>query len=100
MAGLLRPDDVDTAELLKILDPWFEPLRTEAFHFGRPWLQREVRARSNPRSTASRLQRKVRVPAEHLLVQRVASGLLGVLTSLDATVAVRREAEQWIPRLS
>ena len=99
-SGLLRPDDVDAAELLRILDPWFEPLRTQEFHFGRPWLQHEVRVWSNPRSTASRLQRKVRVPTEHLLVQRVAFGLLGVLTSLDATVAVRREAEQWIPGLA
>jgi predicted unusual protein kinase regulating ubiquinone biosynthesis (AarF/ABC1/UbiB family) len=99
-SGLLRPDDVSAADLLKVLDPWFEPLRTEGFHFGRSWLQREARVWSNPRSTASRIQRKARVPAHHVLVQRVAFGLLGVLTSLNATVGIRAEAERWIPELA
>ena len=99
-AGLLRPGDIAATDLLQALDPWFEPVRTEQFHCDRDWLQKEVRVWSNPRSTASRLQRKARVPPRHLLVQRVAFGLLGVLTSLDATVAIRAEAERWIPDLA
>lgn len=97
---LLEPDAIAASSLLEVLDPWFEPLRSARFHFDRSWLQREVRVWSNPRSAAVRLQRRTRIPSHHLLVQRVASGLLGVLTSLDATVAVRAEAERWIPGLA
>jgi predicted unusual protein kinase regulating ubiquinone biosynthesis (AarF/ABC1/UbiB family) len=98
-AGLLDPDDAAAASLQAMLDPWFEPLRVERFRFERSWLRREARVWSNPRSAAARLMRKTRVPARHLLVQRVAFGLLGVLTSLDATVPVRAEAERWLPGL-
>ncbi len=97
---LLEPDAVTATSLLDPLDPWFAPLRSEQFHFDRTWLQHEGRVWSNPRNAASRLQRKARMPSRHLLVQRVAFGLLGVLTSLDATVAVRAEAELWIPELA
>lgn len=98
--GLIRPDATDSATLVALLGPWTEPLREVRFHFARPWLQREVRSWSHPRSAGARLQRSVRIPAQHLLVQRVALGLLGVLTSLDATVAARGEVERWIPGLA
>lgn len=96
-AALIAPDAIDPDPLLRIADPWIEPLRHERFHFRRSWLQNEVRRWSDPRSPGSRLQRKVRIPPEHMLVQRVAFGLLGVLTSLDATVPVRAEIDRSIP---
>lgn len=97
--GLINPADVDPDGLARILTPWMEPLRVPRFHFEREWLQRQVRDWSDPRSPGARLQRKVRIPARHLLVQRVAFGLLGVLTSLDATVEVASLAERWIEGL-
>jgi predicted unusual protein kinase regulating ubiquinone biosynthesis (AarF/ABC1/UbiB family) len=99
-AGLLEPGDLAAAPLLEIIDPWFEPLRHPTFHFERSWLRRRSVEWSTPTSPAGRLVRKTRVPAHHLLVQRVAFGLLGVLTSLDATVPVKAEAERWIPELT
>ena len=48
------------------------------------------------RGDGARLQRRLKVPARYLMIQRVAFGLLGVLTSLDATVALRTETERWI----
>ena len=98
-AGLFEPGDVDAAPLLETLDPWLEPLRGPHFHFERSWLRRQTVEWSNPTSPAGRLARRARVPSRHLLVQRVGFGLLGVLTSLEATVAVRAEAERWIPGL-
>lgn len=99
-ANLLSPGDVTPAALLDVLDPWFTPYRIARFHFDRAWLREQTLAWSNPRSVAARLLRKTRVPARHLLVQRVGFGLLGVLTSLDATVEVRAETENWIPELA
>ncbi len=98
--GVFAPGDVKPDVLLKLMDPWFAPLRVDRFHFERSWLQHEVRVWSDPRSRASRLQRRARIPTRHLLVQRVAFGLLGVLTSLDATVAVRAEMQRWLPGLT
>lgn len=98
-ANLIEPDTIDPLKLAQVLDPWMAPLRVEHFEFTRSWLLSHAKAWSDPRSDESRLQRKVRIPTRHLLVQRVAFGLLGVLTSLHATVPVRHEAETWIPQL-
>ena len=97
-SGLLAPGAVDARTLANVIDPWMDPLRSDRFHFTRSWLQPLARAWSDPRSAGAKLQRKVNIPAQHLLVQRVAFGLLGVLTSLDATVPVRAEVERWIAR--
>ncbi|MDT0276646.1 hypothetical protein [Blastococcus goldschmidtiae] len=37
------------------------------------------------------------MPPRHLLLQRVATGLAGVLCSPGATVAVDAEARRWLP---
>ncbi len=97
--GLIDADTIAPERLMSLFDPWMVPLREPRFHFGRAWLQQEVRTWSDPRGAGSRLQRKVHVPTHHLLVQRVAFGLLGVLTSLDSTVEVRSEMQRWIPSL-
>ncbi|MDQ6851744.1 MAG: hypothetical protein M3070_17750, partial [Actinomycetota bacterium] len=52
---------------------------------------------SDPRSPASRTQRKLNVSVPNLLVQRVTIGTVGVLCLLDATVPLRDEAATWLP---
>ena len=96
-AGLVRPGRVSPDALLDLLDPYLEPLRIRAYTFGRTWMQEQTRRASDPRSAVSRTQRQLRVPPRHLLVQRVAAGLLGVLCSLGATVAVDDEARRHLP---
>ncbi len=96
-AGLLRQGKVKPDALLALLDPYFEPLRRPTHTFSRPWMQEQTRRASDPRSAAARTQRGLSVPARHLLVQRVAAGLLGVLCSLGATVPMHDEAERWLP---
>ena len=95
--GLVRADRVDAAALLDLLGPYGAPLRTPTFCFERQWLQGQAWRTSDPRSAAARTQRYLSVPARHLLVQRVAAGLAGVLTLLRATVPVSTEVERWIP---
>ena len=96
-AGLLSPDQVTAEALLALLDPYLQPLRTPAYRFTRGWLQEQTRRASDPFGAAARTQRRLTVPPRHLLLQRVASGLVGVLCSLDATVAVDDEVRRWLP---
>lgn len=96
-AGLLAPDQVTEEALLALLDPYLQPLRSPAYRFTRAWLQEQTRRASDPFGAAARTQRRLTVPPRHLLLQRVASGLVGVLCSLGATVAVDGEVRRWLP---
>ncbi len=60
-------------------------------------MQEQTRLASDPFSAAARTQRRLTVPPRHLLLQRVAAGLAGVLCSLGATVAVDAEVRRWLP---
>jgi predicted unusual protein kinase regulating ubiquinone biosynthesis (AarF/ABC1/UbiB family) len=96
-AGLLRADQVSAQALLALLDPYLQPLRSPTFHCTRAWLQEQTRLASDPFSAAARTRRRLTIPPRHLLLQRVAAGLAGVLCSLDATVAVDAELRRWLP---
>jgi predicted unusual protein kinase regulating ubiquinone biosynthesis (AarF/ABC1/UbiB family) len=96
-AGLLPPHRVSAADLMALLDPYFEPLRAPAYRFTRAWLQEQTRRASDPFGAAARTQRRLTIPPRHLLLQRVATGLVGVLSSLDATVPVHDEIRRWLP---
>ncbi|WP_245817148.1 ABC1 kinase family protein [Geodermatophilus saharensis] len=96
-AGLLRPDQVPPQALLALLDPYLQPLRTDAYRFTRAWMQEQTRVVSDPFNAASKTQRRLTIPPRHLLLQRVAAGLAGVLCSLGATVAVDGEVRRWLP---
>ena len=95
--GMLAPSKVSADAFADLLGPYLEPLRTSEFRFTRAWMQEQTRRSSDPRSSASRTQRHLRIPAQHLLLQRVAVGLAGVLCSLGATVAVDAEVRRWLP---
>ena len=95
--GVLRPGTVTPGALQALLDPYLEPLRTPDHRFTRTWMQEQTRRASDPLSAAARTQRRLTIPPRHLLLQRVAAGLAGVLCSLGATVAVDAEARRWLP---
>jgi predicted unusual protein kinase regulating ubiquinone biosynthesis (AarF/ABC1/UbiB family) len=96
-AGLLRPDEVRADDLLGLLDPYLEPLRGPTYRFTRAWLQQQTWRASDPFGAVARTQRRLTVPPRHLLLLRVASGLVGVLCSLEATVPVDGEVRRWLP---
>jgi predicted unusual protein kinase regulating ubiquinone biosynthesis (AarF/ABC1/UbiB family) len=99
-SGLVPAGVVTAAALLDFVDPLVEPLRHEVFEFSRGWLRQLAARASNPRSSASRTQRRLRIPVQYLLVQRVAAGTAGVLCLLASTVPVRAEAARWLPELA
>jgi predicted unusual protein kinase regulating ubiquinone biosynthesis (AarF/ABC1/UbiB family) len=96
-AELLPPGAVTPDALLALLDPYLEPLRSPEYRFTRAWMQEQTRLVSDPFSAASRTQRRLTIPPRHLLLQRVAAGLAGVLCSLGTTVAVDGEVRRWLP---
>jgi predicted unusual protein kinase regulating ubiquinone biosynthesis (AarF/ABC1/UbiB family) len=96
-AGLLQPAAVTPDALMALLDRYLQPLRSPTYTFSRTWLQEQTRLASDPFSAASRTQRRLTVPPRHLLLQRVAVGMTGVLCSLGATVAVDGEIRRWLP---
>ncbi|MGY2082330.1 ABC1 kinase family protein [Blastococcus sp. SYSU DS0539] len=96
-AQLLRPDDVTLAALLGPLNPYLQPLRSPEYQFTRSWLQEQTRRDSDLLGAAQRIQRKLTIPPHYLLLQRVAEELVGVLCSLNATVAVDGELRRWLP---
>jgi predicted unusual protein kinase regulating ubiquinone biosynthesis (AarF/ABC1/UbiB family) len=93
----LAPEDLPPAALADLLGPYFAPLRVPAFAFTRGWLREQTRRVSDPFSEAARIQRRLIVPPRHLLLLRVVAGLVGVLCSLGATVAVDAEVRRWVP---
>src|SRR3954447_14019058 len=99
-AGLVPDGRVTPQALRDLLDPLLEPLRHDEFTFSRSWLRGQTTRFSDPRSSVSRTQRRLRAPIHHLLVQRVASGTTGVLCLLGATVHVANEAAKWLPGLN
>jgi len=96
VAGL-APQDLPPAALSALLGPYFAPLRAPAFRFTRDWLREQTRRVSDPFAAAARVQRRLSVPPRHLLLLRVVAGLVGVLCSLGATVAVDAEIGRWVP---
>jgi predicted unusual protein kinase regulating ubiquinone biosynthesis (AarF/ABC1/UbiB family) len=95
--GLVHDGEVTPEALLDLLDPVLEPLRHETFAFTPAWLRSLTTRFSDPRSAASRAQRKLHIPVRNLLVQRVAAGTTGVLCLLEARVPLRHEADTWLP---
>jgi predicted unusual protein kinase regulating ubiquinone biosynthesis (AarF/ABC1/UbiB family) len=93
----LAPQDLPPAALTDLLGPYFAPLRVPAFRFTRAWLREQTRRVSDPFAAAARVQRRLSVPPRHLMLQRVVAGLVGVLCSLGATVAVDPEVRRWVP---
>ena len=98
-SGLVHDAEVTPQELLALVDPLLEPLRHETFHFTAPWLRSLTARVSDPRSSASRAQRRLHLPVRNLLVQRVMAGTTGVLCLLEANVPLRGEAATWLPQL-
>ncbi len=97
VAAGLATRNLPPAALADLLDPYFAPLRVPAFRFTRGWLREQTRRVSDPFGAAARAQRRLSVPPRHLMLPRVVAGLVGVLCSLGATVAVDAEMRRWVP---
>jgi predicted unusual protein kinase regulating ubiquinone biosynthesis (AarF/ABC1/UbiB family) len=94
--GFLRPGIcVDLEALRAFLAPLAEPSSVETFKFSREWMRWEA-ARITDLS-ASNISRKFNVPPSYVLIHRVSTAGVGVLSQLECEGAFRAEVLRWVP---
>jgi predicted unusual protein kinase regulating ubiquinone biosynthesis (AarF/ABC1/UbiB family) len=96
--GFVRPgSSVDPDKLADYLAPFTTPAGHEVFTFSREWLRSQFARVNDPRNPEFGVALQLTMPPEHLFTHRVWLGCVGVLSQLEATVAVRPEIERWLP---
>lgn len=96
--GFIRPGkQLEVAKLADYLSPFTEPARHEVFTYSREWLRGEFGRINDPRNPDFAVALQMNMPAEQLFTHRVWLGLVGVLSGLNATVAVRPELVAHLP---
>ncbi|MCW2545519.1 MAG: transporter, ATP-binding protein, partial [Frankiales bacterium] len=96
--GMLVPDaPVSPADLADYCTSMSEPFRHETFTFTRSWLRSEAVKLANPRSSTHIAAKHLMLPAEYLMVHRVALGMVGLLCQLEATAPMRALEIRWSP---
>jgi predicted unusual protein kinase regulating ubiquinone biosynthesis (AarF/ABC1/UbiB family) len=96
--GFIRPGKhLEVRKLADYLAPFTEPARHERFTYSREWLRSNFGKINDPRNPDFAVALQMNMPAEHLFTHRVWLGLVGVLSGLNATVAVRAELIRHLP---
>lgn len=96
--GFIRPGrTLDVTKLAAYLAPFTEPARHETFTYSREWLRSTFGTINDPRNPDFAVALQMNMPAEQLFTHRVWLGLVGVLSGLNATVAVRSELISYLP---
>jgi predicted unusual protein kinase regulating ubiquinone biosynthesis (AarF/ABC1/UbiB family) len=96
--GFLRRNaQLDADAVARYLAPMVEPGRSEEFTFSRHWLRRQVAHVSAPTSDGMGTSLRINLPREYVLIHRVATGGVGVLCQLGATVRVPEILAESLP---
>ncbi|MEV5881650.1 AarF/ABC1/UbiB kinase family protein [Streptomyces sp. NPDC052020] len=90
--------ELDPDAVLDYLLPIIEPARVDAFTFTRGWMRSQAARIADPRSPAYQLGKQLNLPPAYLLIHRVTLSTIGVLCQLGATVRLREELQDWLPR--
>ena len=94
--GFLRDGaDIDPEALRGFLAPLAEPSRVASFKFSREWLRAEASRMTDAR-TAS-LGRRLNLPPSYVLIHRVSTAGIGVLSQLESQGPFRAEVIRWLP---
>jgi predicted unusual protein kinase regulating ubiquinone biosynthesis (AarF/ABC1/UbiB family) len=88
--------DIDAENLLDYLAPFVEPASVEEFQFNRDWMREQFARVSNPR-TSGGVGMQLNLPPEYLLIHRVWTGGLAVLSQLNAKAAFGKVLEEFLP---
>jgi predicted unusual protein kinase regulating ubiquinone biosynthesis (AarF/ABC1/UbiB family) len=88
--------DIDAENLLEYLAPFVEPAAEEEFQFNRDWMREQFARVRDPR-TSGGVGMQLNLPPTYLLIHRVWTGGLAVLSQLNAKAAFGRVLEEFLP---
>lgn len=96
--NFILPDvEISPTAVLNYLSPFTEPAKTDTFEFTRDWMREQFGRVNDPRNPDFSTGLKLNLPPQYVLVHRVWLGCIGVLSQLNAQVAVRGEIERSMP---
>jgi predicted unusual protein kinase regulating ubiquinone biosynthesis (AarF/ABC1/UbiB family) len=91
--------DVDAEDLLDYLAPFVEPASVPEFEFNRDWMRDQFQRVKDP-SASGGVAMKLNLPPSYLLIHRVWTGGLAVLSQLNARAAFAEVLEEFLPGYS
>jgi predicted unusual protein kinase regulating ubiquinone biosynthesis (AarF/ABC1/UbiB family) len=88
--------DIDAADLLEYLAPFVEPASVPEFEFSRDWMRDQFQRIRDP-NTSGGVAMKLNLPPSYLLIHRVWTGGLAVLSQLNARAPFSSVLEEFLP---
>ena len=88
--------DVDAEDLLDYLAPFVEPASVPEFEFNRDWMRDQFKRVKDPH-TSGGVAMKLNLPPSYLLIHRVWTGGIAVLSQLNARAAFGDVLEEFLP---
>lgn len=96
--GFLKDVQETDAEAIKAyLEPFVEPASVESFTFNREWMRDQAVRVTRPDVTGLRTAMRLNIPREYLLIHRVWSGAMGVLSQIETTAEFRQLLIDYLP---
>jgi len=88
--------DIDAEDLLDYLAPFVEPASVPEFEFSRDWMRGQFQ-RVKDLNASGGVALKLNLPPSYLLIHRVWTGGLAVLSQLNARAAFGEVLEEFLP---
>jgi predicted unusual protein kinase regulating ubiquinone biosynthesis (AarF/ABC1/UbiB family) len=88
--------DIDAEDLMDYLAPFVEPASVPEFEFSRDWMRGQFQRVKDPNASGG-VAMKLNLPPSYLLIHRVWTGGLAVLSQLNARAAFGKVLEEFLP---
>jgi len=96
--GFIRPGtDIDVNVLARYIGPLAEPVKSETFAFSRDWLRGQSQRITSPGTEGMSTALKLNIPPSYLMIYRVWSGGVAMLSQLGATAHFRQIVAESLP---
>ena len=92
-----NPQNITVETIAEYLSPFVAPAREEYFTFSRDWMREQAARVSKPDLAGLKTAVQLNLPREYLLVHRVWSGAIGVLSQIGATAPYRQLLLDYLP---
>ncbi|WP_099024082.1 macrolide-binding ATPase MABP-1 [Mycolicibacterium palauense] len=92
-----RGEQVDVRDIDKMLQQYVQPLEVEVFHYNRKWLQKMAAMDIDRAPGQIRTARQMAIPPRLAIPMRVIASIVAISCQLDASVPVRKIAEDYVP---